>query len=64
MVGHQSLKQELYEKQKGCCNLCGQSIDKTRLSDGSYVHLDHIEPYSLGGKSTPDNADLVRAACN
>ncbi|KAL7576755.1 hypothetical protein ACA910_005670 [Epithemia clementina (nom. ined.)] len=59
-----ALKVDLYEEQKGLCTLCQQSIDRNRLDDGSYVHLDHVIPYSKGGWSGEDNASLTHAACN
>jgi hypothetical protein len=58
------LKQELYETQNGLCSICQQSIDLERLFDGSYVHLDHVHPFSKGGLSTEDNCGLAHAACN
>ena len=60
----EKLKRKLYEQQRGLCTICNQSIDFHRLDDGSYVHLDHIRPYSMGGPSIEENAALVHAACN
>ena len=59
-----SLRQELFMKQGGKCSECGGEIDKGRINDGNYVHLDHKVPYSKGGPSTPDNAALAHRVCN
>lgn len=59
-----ALRQELFTKQGGKCNLCGSEIDERRINDGDYVHLDHIMPYSKGGPSTNDNAALTHSVCN
>ena len=58
------LKRVLFERQGGLCTICNQTIDRNRLDDGSYVHLDHLHPYAKGGQSTDDNARLTHAACN
>jgi hypothetical protein len=60
----EELKNVLWLKQEGLCSICGQSIDASRLSDGAYVHLDHIIPYAKGGQSTSDNCGLAHQACN
>ena len=54
-----SLKLPLAEKQNYICPLCGNkimSIDE--------CEIDHITPYSLGGKTTFENAQLVHKICN
>ena len=58
------LKQRLFKKQSGLCSICGETIDESRLDDGSYVHIDHIKPLSKGGAATEDNAGLAHAVCN
>jgi Protein of unknown function DUF262/HNH endonuclease len=62
--GPDQLKTQLFDRQNGFCTICNESMDQSRLMDGSYVQLDHIHPYSKGGPSTADNAALVHAACN
>lgn len=42
------------------CNECAEAI--TRTGDSS--HLDHIKPFSLGGLSVPENAQLLCVRCN
>jgi hypothetical protein len=59
-----NLKESLFESQNGLCAICGNEIDRRRLGDGTYVNLDHVKPFSLGGLSTKDNAALAHAACN
>jgi 5-methylcytosine-specific restriction endonuclease McrA len=54
-----SLKLPLAEKQNYICPLCGNkivSIDE--------CEIDHIVPFSLGGKTTFENAQLVHKLCN
>jgi hypothetical protein len=58
------LKRDLFTAQNGLCTICQNTIDETRISDGSYVHVDHVVPFSKGGASTHDNAALTHAACN
>jgi len=60
----EALREELYVAQGGRCSICNSTIDKNRLHDGSYVHIDHIQPWSQGGNSTIQNAAVVHAACN
>ena len=54
----------LFEKQEGKCGICNQEIQKDRLSNGDYAQVDHIKPWSKGGRTTEDNAQLVHAKCN
>ena len=43
--------------QKGKCACCKQPL-------GADFHLDHILPLALGGSSTDENMQLLRAGCN
>jgi hypothetical protein len=52
------VKKRLFE-QNPTCALCGQSI---QLLDDAEV--DHIRPYSLGGKTDLENAQLTHRYCN
>lgn len=54
----------LWEKQGGNCPACEQIIHEKMLCEGSYTHIDHIIPYSKGGKTEQDNAQLLHATCN
>ena len=56
--------QRRFDSQSGKCPICEEELDHTRLSDGSYVHLDHVLPYSLGGSSVRLNMNLVHQRCN
>ena len=56
--------QELYDKQDGLCGICNQTMDAERLGEGKYVQIDHIKPFSKGGKTIKKNAQLVHAKCN
>ncbi|MCC7045190.1 MAG: HNH endonuclease [Alphaproteobacteria bacterium] len=43
------------------CTACGDSPALTR---GVKLHVDHIEPWSLGGKSLAENLRTLCAQCN
>jgi len=53
------LKLPLAEKQNYICPLCGNRINS--IDD---CEIDHIIPYSLGGKTVFENAQLVHQICN
>jgi hypothetical protein len=59
-----SLRRPLFERQGGKCALCLERIDESRLDDGQYVHIDHDRPYSNGGKTELENAQLTHRVCN
>lgn len=52
------VKKAIYEKQKGVCAHCEK---KFTLKE---VHADHIKPWSLGGKTVPDNCQILCRKCN
>ena len=54
-----SLKLPLAEKQGYICPLCNNQI-----VDINECEIDHIVPYSLGGKTIFENAQLVHKICN
>lgn len=54
-----TLKLPLAEKQNYICPLC-----KNKIVDIEQCEIDHILPYSLGGKTTFENAQLVHMICN
>jgi hypothetical protein len=43
------------------CQMCGASPAKDRLVQ---LHVDHIEPYSKGGETVPENLQTLCAVCN
>ncbi len=51
-------RRNLYEKDK-TCHICGQEI--TEFDDAT---VDHVQPHSKGGRTTPDNARLAHRFCN
>lgn len=58
-------RRRLFVDQKGVCALCRQSLDWYRvLGETDYAHMDHIHPYSKGGRTVFSNAQLVHAICN
>lgn len=58
------MKYELFDRQRGLCGLCDQSIDEERLEETNYVHIDHILPHSKGGLTDDTNAQLTHRECN
>lgn len=51
-------KQRAYDTQNGCCAVCGESFGLDRMEG------DHIDPWSNGGKTEPDNCQMLCRACN
>ena len=47
-----------YERQKGICPRCGKHYETGEM------HADHITPWSKGGKTVPDNCQMLCADCN
>lgn len=47
-----------YEKQKGICPRCGEHFDIDQMQ------ADHITPWSKGGKTIPENCQMLCADCN
>ena len=47
-----------YERQKGICPICGKHFKFEEM------HADHIVPWSKGGKTTPDNCQMLCRDCN
>lgn len=52
-------KDILFENQHGACGICGQQIVNMDVAE-----IDHIIPFSRGGKTTLDNAQLAHMHCN
>jgi hypothetical protein len=42
-----------YERQKGICPLCGERFELSQM------HADHIKPWSKGGKTVPENCQML-----
>lgn len=53
-----TFRQLLFEREP-TCQLCGNQI--LTLED---CHVDHIDPYSKGGETIPENAQLTHRYCN
>ncbi|MDD6560929.1 MAG: HNH endonuclease [Lactimicrobium massiliense] len=54
----QSMARAAYERQKGICPVCGRHFEITEMQ------ADHITPWSKGGKTTPENCQMLCAECN
>lgn len=53
-----SEKRTAYEKQHHKCNACGKEFPIEKM------HADHITPWSRGGKTVPDNCQMLCRDCN
>lgn len=47
-----------YERQKHKCAMCGKEFEFEAME------ADHIDPWSKGGKTTPDNCQMLCKKCN
>lgn len=47
-----------YERQKGICTKCNKHFEIEEM------HADHITPWSKGGKTIPENCQMLCADCN
>jgi len=47
-----------FERQKGVCPLCGKAFPLGEM------HADHIVPWSKGGRTVPENCQMLCRACN
>lgn len=47
-----------HERQKGICPICGEHFEYEEM------HADHIVPWSKGGKTVPDNCQMLCRDCN
>ena len=54
----QSMKRSAYERQKGVCPLCGGTFALKEMQ------ADHITPWSKGGRTVPENCQMLCAPCN
>lgn len=54
-----NMKEKLGEKQNYICPICNQKI--INIEDAK---IDHIKPFSKGGLTTEDNAQLTHSLCN
>lgn len=52
------LRALVIERDGYVCQLCGGEVDPAD------VHIDHITPWSLGGRSTLDNLQVAHSTCN
>jgi len=53
-----SQKRAAYERQKGVCTKCGEHFELREME------ADHITPWSLGGKTIPENCQMLCKDCN
>ena len=54
----ESQKRAAYEKQKGICKKCGKHSELKEMD------ADHITPWNKGGKTHPDNCQMLCLECN
>lgn len=55
------LRLKVLQRDNFCCVFCGKSPATHR---GTVLHIDHIKPYSKGGKSSLDNLQTLCYECN
>lgn len=55
------LRYQILKRDNFKCRICGASPAKDSSVE---LHIDHIIPYSKGGKTTDDNLQTLCAACN
>ena len=53
-----AMKRRAYERQAGICIPCGEHFALGAME------ADHIDPWSEGGKTTPENCQLLCRPCN
>lgn len=53
-----SQKTTAYEKQRGICKKCGETFELSKME------ADHITPWHEGGKTIPDNCQMLCKECN
>ena len=51
-------KREAYECQKGICPICNKHYEFAQM------HGDHIKPWHAGGKTVPENLQMLCRDCN
>lgn len=54
----ESQKRAAYERQSGVCPKCGGPFELSKME------ADHITPWSKGGKTVPENCQMLCADCN
>ena len=53
------LRFSVLQRDEFCCQYCGRDA-----KDGAKLHVDHIEPISLGGRAIPDSLITACSECN
>ena len=53
------IKRETYERQGGICPMCEKEGNAKTHYELSEMQADHINPWSKGGKTTPDNCMML-----
>lgn len=57
--------EELYERDKGICKICGMPISKNRKINNNWDGtVDHIVPLSCGGEHSNSNCQITHRICN
>lgn len=53
------LRMQIMERDNYTCQICGKY-----MPDGNDIHIDHIIPIARGGKTVPDNLQVLCSHCN
>lgn len=51
-------REELYERHRGVCGICGEAVDHDNFE------CDHVVPLSRGGEHSYANTQLAHPRCN
>lgn len=54
----------IYERDRWCCQLCGEKVDRRAKFTDRAPSIDHIIPRSFGGTDDVENLQLAHRGCN
>lgn len=54
---NKTLRKQIIERDKSKCRYCGNKVD-------GIIHIDHVIPYSLGGRTEIENLVTACSGCN
>lgn len=58
------IRYQLWKRQNGFCAITGEYIEPLHIYDGKVTHIDHSLPWSKGGETILENAQLTLASAN
>ena len=54
-----TIKRNIYQKQSGICPYCANTENENKIWKIDEMEADHIIPWSRGGKTTPENCQML-----